>query len=195
MKTLSFIAGLLVLVAFVPYILAILQKTTKPAKASWVIWGVLDTVTFAGMYAKGTVNGQIIGAVIGVWIVVVLAIMHGTPGWTKLDKLCLVGAAFAIVLWVVFKEANFGIGVAQVALFIGALPTFQSAWEDPARENKLAWTLFWLSCFCAVIAIPRWTFADAAQPITFFVIESIVVTILLVRPSMLTKRTVSVRLE
>jgi len=65
--------------------------------------------------------------------------------------------------------------------FIGSFPTFISAWKDPRKENKLAWTIFWLSCICAMIAIPRITFADAAQPTTFFLIESVMMYILYFR--------------
>lgn len=64
-ETLSVLAGLLFIAGFIPYIRAILRKETKPAKASWIIWASLDTITIAGMYAKDTVNGQILGAVIG----------------------------------------------------------------------------------------------------------------------------------
>mgnify|MGYP000132529445 FL=1 len=181
-ETLSILAGLLFVAAFVPYIRAILRKETKPAKASWIIWANLDTITLAGMFFKGTVNGQILGAVLGAWVVAALALKYGTPGWTKLDKFCLGGAVLGIVLWQVFSDPVFGIVTSLSVVFLGSIPTFTSAWKDPSRENKLAWTIFWVSCVCAVIAIPHWTLADAAQPITFFAIETIMMYILFVRP-------------
>lgn len=186
----STLAGILIIIAFVPYALAILGRDirlkritpTKPSKASWVIWASLDTITFAGMYAKDTVNGQILGAVIGIWVVIALALKYGTPGWTRLDKFCLAGAVLGITLWQIFNDPVLGIMTSCAVLFLGSIPTFVSAWKDPAHEDKLAWTIFWSSCVCAVIAIPHWTLADAAQPITFFVIESIVMYILFVGP-------------
>ena len=39
-ETLSILAGLLVIAAFVPYIRAILRKETIPMKASWLIWAL-----------------------------------------------------------------------------------------------------------------------------------------------------------
>ncbi len=185
-EALSVLAGLLFVVGYIPYARAILRKETKPAKASWIIWASLDTVTIAGMYAKGTVNGQILGVIIGVWVIVVLALKYGTPGWTKLDKFCLGGAVLGIVLWKTFSNPVLGIITSLSVVFIGSIPTFVSAWKDPSRENKLAWTIFWVSCVCAVIAIPHWTMADAAQPITFFLIETIMMYILYVRPRSLT---------
>jgi hypothetical protein len=181
MKTiLSVIAGLLFVAAFFPYIRAIMRKETKPAKTSWLIWASLDTITLAGMFFKDTVNGQILGAVLGAWIVAALAMKYGTPGWTKLDKCCLGGAVLGIVLWQVFNDPVFGIVTSSGVVFLGSIPTLTSAWQDPGRENKLAWTIYWASCVCAVIAIPRWTLADAAQPISFFAIESTMMYILFV---------------
>lgn len=182
MKILSVIAGLLVIIAFVPYARAILRKETRPAKASWIIWAILDTIAFAGMYAKQAVNGQILGAVIGIWVIVALALKYGTPGWTKLDKVCFGGAILGITFWQVFDSPVVGIMISCGLLFLGSIPTFASAWKNPSHENKLAWTIFWLSCVVAVIAIPQWTLADATQPIMFLIIESTMMYILFIRP-------------
>lgn len=179
---LSTIAGVLFIIGFIPYILTIWRGDTKPAKASWIIWASLDTITLTGMFFAGSINGQILGAVIGAWIVVVLALLYGTSGWTKLDKFCLAGALLGIILWLLFDNPVLGIITSLSVVFIGSFPTFVSAWHNPAQENRLAWTIFWLSCVCAVIAIPAWTLADAAQPIVFFIIESVMMYILYFRP-------------
>jgi hypothetical protein len=50
-ETLSVLAGLLFVAAFVPYIRAILRKETKPSKASWIIWASMDTILLIGMFA------------------------------------------------------------------------------------------------------------------------------------------------
>ena len=69
-------------------------------------------------------------------------------------------------------------------MFIGSIPTFVSAWHDPSRESKVAWTIFWVSCVFAVMAIPKLTLQDAMQPVTFFLIESIMMYILYIRPKL-----------
>lgn len=61
----SVFAGIVFIVGFLPYILAIVRGETKPAKASWIIWATLDTITLVGMFSKGALNGQILGAVTG----------------------------------------------------------------------------------------------------------------------------------
>ncbi len=181
-KILAVLSGLVCLAGFVPYLRAILKGDAKPAKASWVIWTSLDTITFAGMWIEGTLNGQMMAVIFGAWTTVVFALKYGKAGWTKLDKLCLFGATLGIVLWKAFDDPVFGIVISQIVIFFGSIPTFVSAWQYPSRENKLAWTLFWISCVLTIAAIPAWTLADAAQPITFFVVESVMMFILFVRP-------------
>ena len=175
---LSVLAGLLYVAAFVPYIRAILRKETQPAKASWIIWASLDTITLAGMLAKHTVNGLIVGALIGAWMVVILALKYGKSGWSRLDKFCLGGAVLGIVLWGISGNPTFGIVTSLSVVFLGSFPTFASAWNDPSKEDRTAWTIFFIACVVAMFAIPARTLADAAQPVTFLVIETIMVSIL-----------------
>lgn len=179
---LSILGGIFAIAGFVPYIRAIMLKQTKPAKASWVIWATLDTITFFGMYAKHSLNGQMIGIMAGVWIVVVAALKYGESGWTILDKSCLFGALVGIILWVAFDSPVLGIMISLGIIFLGSIPTFVSAWKDPSRENKLGWVIYWFSCVFTLAALPAWTLADAAQPIIFFLIETVMIYILFVRP-------------
>lgn len=177
----SGLAGILFLLAFVPYVGAILRGETKPVKATWIIWVGLDCITLAGMYTAGAVNGQILGAVTGGLSVVFLSFKYGESGWTSLEKFCLAGAVAGLILWKVSGDPVVGMVSSLSVTFLGSFPTFVSAWKDPSREDKTAWTMMWISCMCAMIAIPHWTLQDVAQPTTFFIIESIMVGILYLR--------------
>lgn len=179
---LSVLAGVLFVVAYVPYIRTILRKETQPAKVSWIIWASLDGIAFAGMLIKHAVNGQIVGALCGSWTVAILALKHGKAGWSMLDKLCLGGAVLGIVLWLAFRSPEVGIVTSLSVMFLGSFPTFASAWNDPSKENRTAWTIFFSSCVVAMLAIPAATLADAAQPTTFLLTETIMVGILYLRP-------------
>lgn len=173
-------SGILFFAAFAPYILSIIRGVTKPVKVTWIIWASLDTITITGMYFENSLNGQIIGAMIGAWTVVVLALVYGKSGWDTKDKLCLGGALSAIILWKIFDSPVVGIVVSSSVVFFSSFPTFGSAWREPENEDKIAWLVWWLSCVCAVISLPSLRLADSAQPLTFFTIESIMMYILYV---------------
>lgn len=184
MQTLSVLSGVVFVIGFIPYIRAILRAETKPAKATWMIWTMLNLIMIAGMYAKNALNGQIVGITIGAMIVAILGLMYGKPGWSWLDKFCLGGAALAVILWQTFDSPTTGIVTSCAASLVGAIPTFVNAYERPQDENKVAWTLYWVSCVMAVFATPSWSLVDAAQPLTFFTIESIVMALLFIKPSL-----------
>ncbi|MDB4978846.1 MAG: hypothetical protein JWM56_1032 [Candidatus Peribacteria bacterium] len=179
---LSMASGILFLVSFLPYIRGILRGETKSSKASWIIWASLDTISLCGMYAKGTLNGQIIGAVLGAWVVVALALRYGVSGWTKLDVICLIGAVLGIFLWWLSNEPTVGILTSAIVVVLGSFPTFVTAWRNPLHENKVAWTIMFISCICALIAVPQWTLADAAQPVAFTIVETTMIFLLWIRP-------------
>lgn len=168
---LSLVAGPLQLTGFLPYVIAIRRGRTKPCKATWIIWGTVDLLLAAGMYAEGTLNAQMIGALLGVFVVIWYAWRYGESGWSWTDKICLSGAVLGLVLWASFSNPSLAILASVTVLWIGAVPTFRSAWEFPEKEDKLAWTIFSISGVCAVLGIPVWTFADAAQPLTFFLTD------------------------
>lgn len=179
---LSMVSGFLMALAYVPYIYAILYKGTKPVKVTWLIWATLDVITIAGMYAEDAINYQILAAGFGSWIIFFLSLRYGVSGWTKVDKLCLTGAFLGICIWYVFSSPICGVVASLTIMFVGSLPTFASAWKDPSRENRVAWSISLVSCVFAIAAIPHWILPHIAQPAVFLVITSVVVYIVYVRP-------------
>lgn len=193
-QVLSTAAGIIFFIGFIPYGLAIWRSrhmpddhpdAAKPSKASWIIWIALDFLTLAGMFFAGTVNGQIIGTVLGGVVILILTLLYGKKGWTALDVFSLAGGSIGIVLWITLDNPVAAIVAAGVTGFLGSLPTFRNAWEKPGNEDRLSWTIFFVSCVCAMLAIPAWTFGDAMQPSVFFAIQTIMVAILYLRPTML----------
>lgn len=176
------LAGLLFGFAFVPYIIGICWKGKQPKKASWLLWFILDAIILYGMYYGEGANGQIVVATIGSGFVTCLAFWFGKPGWTPLEKWCLGGSVLGILLWKIFDSPETGIIISLILIFIASLPTYFSGLEDPERESKLAWLLFGTSGIVAVYAIKApvsdWTIMNAAQPVGFFLCNSIMMVII-----------------
>jgi hypothetical protein len=175
------------ILGFVPYIRAVLRKEAQPQKSSWAAWGILNGITLAGMYVKGAATVQMGAITLGSWIVLALSFKYGKPGWSKLDKLCLGGAVLAIVLWKWFNDSDFGIIVSLVGLFVSGLPTWESAWKTPWKENRTAWILFAFSSLFALLMVRKFTMASAAQPIEFLLNQTVMVILLLTRPRLLAR--------
>lgn len=178
----SYFGGALFLISFVPYIHAIIRGTTRPCKATWIIWGILDVITLLGMYAEGALNVQIVSTTCCALIVATLSMKYGISGWSKLDISCIIGSLFGLLLWWYFNSAMIGIMVSLLVGAIGSFSTFASAWHDPTIEDRSAWTIYWFSCVSALLAIPTWTVQDVAAPLVYLWIESVMMYILWFRP-------------
>jgi hypothetical protein len=154
----------------VPYIFGMVKGGKRPMKASWCIWALLDTLTLASMLAQHAFNPMIAASTLGCWTVFALSFRYGKPGISPLDVVCLAAVAFGAALWVVFDDPALSLAASLSVTFIGSFPTFVSGLRTPQDEDRTAWRLYTLACIMAVASIPRWDFAEAAQPIVYLVI-------------------------
>lgn len=174
------LGGILVFVGFFFYYRAILQKTMVPSKASWIIWAITDTVLAMGMYERGALNTQMACITGATWGIFALALFFGKLGWTLTDTICCVGAAIGI-FFMFAGDHILAIVTSCIVISIGMIPTVLSALENPENENRLAWLIICLSSACATLAIPKMTIEDAAQPITFVILQGSMVYLLYFR--------------
>ena len=108
--------------------------------------------------------------------------IYGKKGWDWLEKLCLIGAGLGIAMWAITGNPIIGMTISLSVTFLGSVPTLKNTWKDPGSEDKLGWTLFFISCCLALVAVKEWTFASAAQPIVFFTIEGMMMILLYLVP-------------
>lgn len=182
MNTLS---GILFLVGFLPYIWAIVNHQTVPSPVSWAIWASVDTLVLLAMRKEKAPTGQLTGAVAGAWIITALAIAFGKPTMGGVEWISIVGAVIGIVLWQTTSNAVLMIVCSSLALFIGSFPTFANGYANPSQENPLAWSVWFVSCICALFAIKKWNLAEALQPLTFTTTETVMVVLVVIRPHLL----------
>ena len=175
-------SGVLAIVGFFPYIWAILHHQTVPSPVTWAIWAGIDMLTLLAMKKEKALNGQIIGSVIGALIVLIFAFIFGKPTMGSIEWVSIIGATAGIVLWQKTGNAVLAIICCQVALLAGAIPTFIGGYQYPAQEDPIAWSIWWVSCVCALLAIRKWDLANALQPLTFTVIETTMVLLVVIRP-------------
>lgn len=178
---LSIVAGLVFIAGFFPYGYDVVKRNTVPIRTSWFIWAVTETVAAYGMYTKGTLTGQIAGSAAGSWVIALLSLHYGKREWDFWNKVCAGGAVIGVILCLV-GEPVLAIVASITCVCLASGLTIRSMLKDPSKESRVGWTFYWVSCLIAVPAIPRLTWEDALQPISFFVIDTYVMHILYIRP-------------
>lgn len=181
MNTLS---GVLFFVAFLPYAWAILHGQTVPSPISWVIWTAVDVLAYLAAREKDpqVSRGQLVGAIAGAGTITLLTLKFGKLSLGTIELVSIVGAIIGVTLWKRIGNATYAIVIAQAVIFVGSFPEFTIGYYRPQDENPIAWCIWLGSCVCALLAVKKWDTANALQPLTFTVIEAIMVWLVVVRP-------------
>jgi hypothetical protein len=169
-------AAILSAVAFVPYILSILKNKTRPSGASWWTWAILATVTVASSKTAGAPWHVL---VLPVWLclsqlfVAILSLKKGDNNWDLLNKLCVAGALAGTLLWIVTGEPLIALVISIIADFLASVPNWRHVGKNPDQENRLGWTLGWVSALLEILAIKIWSVAESSWAIYFFISMSV----------------------
>lgn len=181
LQIVGIVSGVLAIVQFGPYVRDILRGTTKPERASWLIWTLLGMVIFATQLFKGGHASLWMPAmqVVGNTVVFGLSIKFGVGGLNRRDVFALIAAAFGLALWFTTSHAEVALVVAIAVDAIGAALTMLKTWRDPDSETLLTWLLSWASGITAAVAVGKWNYALVAYPIYVAVANTgVIVTIL-----------------
>ncbi|MCC6323881.1 hypothetical protein IT400_03775 [Candidatus Nomurabacteria bacterium] len=176
------ISGLLSVFAYIPYITSIYKKKIQPHPFSWFLWAVLGFATFItyiGVGAKETLPLALISFV-GPMIIFFLTFKYWKRGFPKFDYFCLFIAIVAIIIYVVFHQAEIALTLSLVSDLFTALPTIRKTYKDPSSENFWTWFLFALGAVFALFAIRDFTYGVLIFPLYLTVFE-IIMCILILR--------------
>lgn len=179
-KIFSVLAGVTFFLAFVPYIWAILFNGVTPSPITWSIWAGVDLLAYKAMARSNADTGQIKGALAGAGTVLALSLLHGQVSFGIWDLVSAGVAAVGLYQW--RKGGNVALVWSQIALLVGSIPEFMIGWNTPTQEDPVAWSIWLLSCVFALLAVPKWDLENALQPITFTVIETVMVILVVILP-------------
>ncbi|MFA5188375.1 MAG: hypothetical protein WC460_03365 [Patescibacteria group bacterium] len=178
------LAGIISLCAFLPYIIAILRKQTKPNRASWWIWSAVGLMLGASYFSSGARNTiwVPVSYIIGPLTIAFLSIPYGEGGWNRFDRYCLIISALSIVLWISFKNPLIALLINLSMDTLGGLPTMRKSYKNPEGEDKLAWTLFSTGNLVNIFAIETIKFSIMIYPIWMFICPCGIITLLVLWP-------------
>ncbi|MEO0397717.1 MAG: hypothetical protein AAF243_17275 [Cyanobacteria bacterium P01_A01_bin.137] len=179
----GYIAGVVPLLGFIPYIITTLKKKTQPNRASWMIWATFGIILVASSYAEGAQNTiwLLFSYAVCQSIIAILSIKRGVGGWSQFDQACIAGAGVSLIAWWWFKSPLLAILIIVAIDASGALPTIRKAYYEPETEDLFSWLMFWIAGTLNLIALEEWSVGLSAFPLYLFTFNS-TITFLLIRP-------------
>lgn len=154
-QTIGLISGIFLILGYIPYIYAVIKKTTTPNRASWFIWALSTAIILFGVKETGT-NEAIwvpIADAIGCFAIFILAIPLGVGGWSKTDKISLFICIASIIVLIFTGNALLALLMNLIIYISGYIPTIQKSLKHPASESKIAWSFFLVGVLLNLITV------------------------------------------
>lgn len=186
---LSVAAVLIAFVSYIPYFRDIFSGKTKPHAFTWLVWGILNAIAFAGQVADG---GGIGAAAVGLTAVAlcsifVLALFKGDKDIKPFDWVCLSGAFLALLLWPLTNSPLITIVLITIIDVFGFLPTVRKSYQKPFEETLSTYALSILKYGLVVLALKSYSVVTVLFPLSLVILNALFVLLLFVRRKQLAK--------
>ncbi len=168
------IAMILTIAAYAVYWWGIEMQLVRPSRTSWLIWSAITTVEALTYQAvnEGLLQNIIFFMNAASCLFITFAIWrHST--WQKptaLELVCMALSLAALILWFGFQKADWAHIAVLLAVPVGFLPTWISAWEDKRRELSPAWGLWAIADFTTLMLILQTT-AGGVMELPYILLE------------------------
>ena len=180
---LGIIAVVISIFGYVPYFRDIISGNTKPHAFSWLVWGVLNAIAFAGqIHGKGGAGTWAVGlTALALFAIFILSLIKGEKHIKLFDWVCLGGAALALLLWAITKQPLTSIILITVVDAFGFLPTVRKAYAKPHQETLITYEINTIKYVLVVLALQNYTLVTTLFPLAVAIMNALFVTMLIVR--------------
>ncbi|MCA9330926.1 hypothetical protein KC957_02680 [Candidatus Saccharibacteria bacterium] len=150
------------------YFRDIFAGKTKPHAFSWLVWGTLTGIAFFGQLADGAGAGAWVTATTSLISLVIffLALQRGEKEIKFSDKLNLLGAGVALVLWAVTSGPLLSIILITIIDFLGFLPTIRKSYYKPQEETLIHYVFAGLKFVLGIMALDNYTVVTYLYPLS-----------------------------
>ena len=151
----GYLSGITIFLFFIPYTKDIFLGKTKPERASWLIWSILNLIVFFSLLSKGANYSLFLpgSQALGDLFIFLLAIKYGVGGFLKRDIIMLIGAGIGLLLWYITKEPLTALIISILVDGAGYFLTIVKSYEKPETETISSWILNFLGGLFACLAV------------------------------------------
>lgn len=177
------IAALLVVTAFIPYLVKINRGVVKPHPFTWLIWTITASSICMLQFSNGAGAGAYGSGAMAVFSLFVFAstVRRGMPRVHYIDVICLIIALLGIATWLVVKEPVLSIAILLSVELVGFVPTFLKAWRKPYEDSAVLWLLSGIRQTMSLLAIQQYNVVTLLNPISWMIVAFSFSVLILIR--------------
>lgn len=169
-ETIGLVTLTLSFIAYVPYIVDVLRKKAVPHPYSWLIWGSAATImaTLQLLYGGGALAWSTLAVGLISFGICVLSWRSGGKRFINhYDKLSLVVAIVAVVLWLGANKPTLAMLSLVAADLFGFIPSVRKTWVSPYSETLTMWGINALRHSLNILAISTYSLLTLADPVVW----------------------------
>lgn len=176
-------AIIVAVISYIPYFRDIFRGKTKPHAFSWLVWGILNAIAFAGqLHDKAGAGAWAVGfTAVVLFVIFGLALARGERNIRPFDWYCLLGAGIALLFWLLTSDPLFSVVLITAIDAFGFLPTFRKAYQKPHQETAVTFTLSTLKYLLVLITLEHYTVVTMLFPLSLVIMNGLFVIMLAVR--------------
>lgn len=178
---------ILSLISPISYTKSMLAHKSKPHRVTRLIVWLASIAGILGVLHDANFAGQVFAFIFfaRATYLLIMSLIYGVGGATKLDKTCLVVGVLALVAYVVTGSGLLAVLLGILADLIGYIPTFVKTYHTPSSEDPTFFAIEGLASLFGVIAVGSLQ-VGILFPV-YFVVSSLIVLLLIYRKKVLSK--------
>lgn len=156
----------LVMLSYLPYLLAIYRGTNKPHLFSWLIWTLVTVVVVAAQLSGNAGPATLVTAMTCFLcaLITFLAFRQGEKNITLTDWIMLIGSLSAIPVWIMTSDPLWSVVIVTVINAAAYIPTFRKAWIRPFEEHILMYAINIPRHMLTIAATQVYSFTNLLYP-------------------------------
>jgi hypothetical protein len=176
-------SGVVMIIGIVPYVRDIFHGTTKPERATWWVWTLLNVLSLSaqiGAHAGWSLLMTIAQGLVTL-LVAMLSIWRGYGRFHRRDLIALLVACLGAGLWWLLKSPLAALIIVVLVDVNGFWLTISKTWKAPQTETLSSWALSALSGLLGMLAVGSLNFTQFLYPLYITLGNLLLVTIIVWR--------------
>lgn len=171
------------IIGYIPYFHDMLAGKTKPHAFTWLIWGILNAIAFAGqLHGKGGPGVWAVGVTAtALFVIFIVALRKGEKQIKFFDWFCLASAAVALLLWLITDDPLGSVVLITIIDALGFLPTVRKVLTKPFQETLSTYQINVLKYALIVLALRNYSLVTTLFPLAIGIMNALFVLLIINR--------------
>jgi len=185
----SITAVILTFVGYVPYVLDVIKRKTKPHAFTWFVWTLAGSIAYGLQVLGGAGVGSwaLLAACITCFIIFLLSLRIGDRDIVYSDVIFLLLSLVSLFLWLVVKQPVWSVILVTLVELLGFVPTVRKSWNKPHTETLFTYEVCVFRHGISIIALQQFNILTLLYPISWTLANLIFTIILIMRRKAIAK--------